>query len=780
MLQMVIGSSAVSIGVLLGTFMGGMCLGSLALPRVIPGKAHPLRVYAMLELGIGIIGIAVLFGMPYVGRLYIATVGRGLAGILLRGAAGAVCLLPPTLLMGATLPAIARWVETTPKGVSWMGFFYGGNIAGAVTGCLLAGFYLLRVYDMATATYVAATLNLLVAVVGIVLSTAIPYRAPERGLLPEGGGHATGFWAVYVAIALSGLGAMGAEVVWTRILSLLLGGTVYTFSIILAVFLLGLWIGSSAGAYLSYRIARPRVALGICQMLLAAAIAWAAFMLARSLPYWPVDPFLSPGPVFIFQIDLVRCMWAILPPSLFWGASFPLALASVASPGQDPGRMVGGVYAANTVGAIIGSIGFSIAVIPLWGTQDAERLLIALAVAAALVMVVLGVWWPVRAKGPSLKGTALRAAGLLWTAVLVVMGAGLVWSVSPIPGELVAHGRAIMTMGKQARIVEVREGMNASIAVTEWEGGTFSFHVGGRVEASTLPQDMRLQRILGHIPALLHPDPRTVLVVGCGAGVTAGTFLTYPGIETITICEIEPLIPTIATRYFAAENYGVVTDPRVRIVYDDARHYILTTKDKFDIITSDPIHPWVKGSATLFTKEYFDLCKHHLNPGGQMTQWVPLYESEPDTIKSELATFFDVFPDGIVWGNTLNRSGYDVVLFASNGPMRINVDEIQQRLARPRLALAADSLAHVGFHSAIDLLSRYGGRGADLAPWMKGAEINRDRNLRLQYLAGLGLDTNQGGAIYGQILNYRKFPEDLFVGSEASRMLLQDAIERAR
>src|SRR4051794_32898163 len=153
LLQLVIGSTAVSLAGLLGTFMGGMCLGSLLLPRLLSGRRHPLRVYALLELGIGALGVGVLFGMPYVGQAYALHAGHGLPGILLRGAVAGVCLLPPTLLMGATLPAVARWVETSPQGVSWLGFFYGGNTAGAVFGCLLAGVYLLPVHDVATGTY---------------------------------------------------------------------------------------------------------------------------------------------------------------------------------------------------------------------------------------------------------------------------------------------------------------------------------------------------------------------------------------------------------------------------------------------------------------------------------------------------------------------------------------------------------------------------------------------------------------------------------------------------
>src|SRR2546425_4695347 len=180
LLQLVIGSSVVSLGVLLGTFMGGMCLGSLLLPRVISSRHHPLRVYAALELGIGLIGLVIWWGMPLIGGIYTAWAGPGAAGLFVRGVVAAICLLPPTLLMGATLPAVARWVETTPQGVSWLGFFYGGNIVGAVIGSLTAGFYLLRVYDTTVATYVAVALNFLVAGVAFVISRNIPAGTTER------------------------------------------------------------------------------------------------------------------------------------------------------------------------------------------------------------------------------------------------------------------------------------------------------------------------------------------------------------------------------------------------------------------------------------------------------------------------------------------------------------------------------------------------------------------------------------------------------------------------
>jgi spermidine synthase len=354
---------------------------------------------------------------------------------------------------------------------------------------------------------------------------------------------------------------------------------------------------------------------------------------------------------------------------------------------------------------------------------------------------------------------------------------------------LVAHGRYLATKLSEGTPLYVGEGMNSSVAVTELNSGVRNFHVSGKIEASSEPQDMRLQRMLGHISALLHPKPRSVLVVGCGAGVTAGTFVLHPDVERIVICEIEPLIPQVVAKHFSQENYHVVdgidkenphtvNGKEVQVVYDDGRHFVRTTKEKFDVITSDPIHPWVKGAATLYTKEYFELCKQRLNPGGVVTQWVPLYESNTDVVKSEVATFFQVFPDGTVWSNDISGEGYDTVLLGRDGTMKINVDELQQRLERPDHAQVAKSLAEVGFGSMVDLLATYAGQGPDLKPWLKDAEINHDRNLRLQYLAGLGLNAYTGAAIYDEMLAFRRFPEDLFVPSGQKQIALRKALSR--
>ena len=294
--------------------------------------------------------------------------------------------------------------------------------------------------------------------------------------------------------------------------------------------------------------------------------------------------------------------------------------------------------------------------------------------------------------------------------------------------------------------------------------GVLNYHNAGKIQASSQPEDMRLQRMLGNLPALFHPSPKSVLVVGFGAGVTAGSLIPYPELQRLVICEIEPLIPERIAPYFAEENFRVLQDPRVQMVYDDARHFVLTTPETFDIITSDPIHPWVKGAATLYTKEYFDLVKRHLKPGGLVTQWVPLYESNLDVVRSEIATFFEAFPNGTVWSNLNNGEGYDLVLLGQLEPLTIDLGQLEERIQRPEYARVADALRQVGFESPVDLIATYGGQAPDLTAWLKDATINRDRNLRLQYMAGMGANLYRGGDIYNSMAAHRRFPDRLFTG----------------
>jgi spermidine synthase len=740
-LELVVGSTAVSLGILLATFMGGLCLGSLLLPRVAPPQLHPLRVYAALEFGTGILGLLVLLFMPFV------------AGIPFRAIVAAICLLPPTILMGATLPALARAVESAANRTSWLGLLYAANIAGGVLGCLLSGFYLLRRYDVSTATYVAVAINVSVAGLALLCGAGALARAPAPSPVKAGQGPAADLGvrptkALYLAIALSGFCALACEAIWTRLLGLLFGASVYALALILAVFLTGLGIGSGLGSLLCRLVSDPRRAFGCCQFLAAAGIAWAAYNLTASFPYWPIDPSISSNIWFSFQLDLARAFWALLPATLFWGASFPLALGA-ASAEPDAAKLMARIYSANTLGAIAGALAASLLLIASVGSQGAERIVIAVAAVAAILLLPARRW---------------TAAG--WTAAAVLLAGAFIATVPPVSKLLIAYGRYAASWAGKSDIVYAREGLNSSVAVASFPSGALTFHVAGKVQASNVPRDMRLQRMLGHLTTLSAKNPRSVLLIGCGAGITAGAVSIDPKVERETIVEIEPLVPQAAAAYFSGPNFDVLHNPKVRLHIDDGRHYLLTSDERFDGITVDPLDPWVKGAASLYTKEFLDVMKSHLNPGGTVTMYIQLFETNLDAVKSAVATFFQVFPNATIWGNPYQGKGHDMVLLGQVDPLRIDLDAMERRIGYRGDTRMAQSLAGIGMNSPVDLFATYAGRRSDLKYWLRNAPINHDRNLRMQYLAGLGLNLDESAAIYASMLAYRRFPSDLFFSRE--------------
>ena len=742
LVQLVVGASSWSVAVLLCAFMGGMAIGSWLLPKVTPKGTHPFRVVAALEAGIAFFGIAIPLALPYIQQVYLTLAEPGAGAITLRAVVCLLVLTPPTMLMGATLPAIARARDSHSVGLLYM-----ANLAGGATGTVLAGFYLLRVYDTVIATTVAVAINIIVAVVFYVSArpeTIAPRLEPLEPLEPVEPASA----AIYATAALSGFTALGAEVVWTRQLSLLFGASVYTFSLILAVFLAGLGVGGWVGTSIARR-SRPASALGLVQALLAGAIAFGAYAIVSVLPHWQPTALFLPQvrstPWMMFTYDALRCGFALLPATILWGASFPLTLA--AGRGTDFDGHVARINAINTAGALAGAIAFTLIGIPKLGSHDAQQ---ALVIGATISSVILLLVTPGSAR-------AMRVG------VIAVVTTVALWIVPAVPGKLIAYGRSVNSWDSIARFLYLGEGATASIAVTEGKGGAKQFHIAGKVEASDMDIDMRLERMLGHVPALLHPHPKSVLIVGVGAGVTAGALSIHPEIERIVICDIEPLVPISARAFFGNENHHVFDNPKVQLVFDDARHFLQTTDEKFDIITSDPIHPWVRGAATLYSEEYLTLSKNHLNPGGVATQWIPLYETDERSVKSEIATFAKVFPDTTLWNPDLLEEGYDLVALGRAEAAPIVEGTIQARIdAAPRVK---KSLEDVVLKSAADILGTYAGRGSDLAPWLAGAEINRERSLRLQYLAGLAANTDHRFAIFGGILTYRRYPADLFVAS---------------
>jgi spermidine synthase len=764
LLTLAIGAAAPSLGVLLAMFLGGLCIGSLLVRRFVSRRHNPLRVYAAIELAVGVLGFVALYEIPALGSAYAATSGSVSLDLALRSLVAAVALLPPTILIGATLPAVVAWLEATPRGSARVGLLYAANVGGAALGSVLAGFYLLRAYDTRVATLVAVAINVAVSAAAFALAPRVA-PAATAGTLQYA--RAAAPRAIYVTTALSGATALSAEVLWTRHLSLLIGSTVYTLALILAALLAGLGLGGFAGAELGRRI-DPRGALACCQLALCAALAWGAYFIACSLPHWPIDVTLPTSPTSALALDVVRIALAVVPGALLWGASFPLALAAAAHDGRDPRRVVGGLYAANTAGAIAGALLTTFLFVPGIGSLDTQKLMILTAACAGVLALST-----IPARVPVRRWSAAAAA--------VVAALLLARSVPDLPPALVAYGRFLPTRGANANVVYVGEGLTASIAVTQEPSGILTYHNAGKTQASTYPQDLRLQRMLGHLSTLVPEHPASVLVIGLGAGITAGAVSLDPEVERVVVAEIEPLVPTTAAQYFSEPNFGVVENPKVDIVVDDGRHHLATTREKFDAITSDPLDPWVKGAAALYTREFWQLCKAHLNDGGVVTVFLQLYETTDDAVKSEIATFLEAFPNGAVFANEVEGMGYDAVLLGRAGDAPIDAASLQDRLGSARYENVARSLRAVGFDSALDLLATFAAQATDMSEWLRGAAINTDANLRLQYLAAEGLNERRAAEIFNELLGSGpRFPERLFAGTPAQLEELRQRLQAKR
>lgn len=764
LLRLTLGVSAYSLGVVLAVFMGGLALGNLLYARFVSARHHPLKVYAVLEWGIGGWGLVMPVFLTWATDIYLAMAGEPSRSLLVRVIVAAILLLPPTTFMGATLPAIARWVRRDKVGAAQLGWFYAANIAGAVCGSLLAGLVLMQFFDARIASFTAAAINGLAGIMawGISLRHDI---APESiqettKLSPCSQIRTPEFAWPAVVLFCSGLTALAAEVIWTRLLTLSLGPTVYTFALVLAVFLSGLGFGSGIGSALLSRFAHPLAGLGICQLALVVTIPIASSSFAdqglRPESFWMLS-FATHWPATIR--DLVRCAFTVLPSAVLWGASFPFAVATVLPQKADQAATVGSLTAANTLGAIVGALGTTFVVIPGWGSLVSQQLLVMIAAFAAGCCLV----GFVTSNKRSLSRAKLSAVTIVIVMIAVL---GTCFTQAPSPA-IFAYGREAAQRRRDAPMLVVREGVHTPIVVTYWpqHNRTKALHLAGKLEASDDKIDLRLERLLGHLPQFLCKNPESVLVVGLGAGITAGTFLMDERTKGLIVCELEPALPPITAKHFGHVNNDVLNDPRTQLVIDDGRHYLQAAGRQFDVISVDPIHPWVRGASSLYSEEFIAQCLAHLRPGGIISYWVPMHSMTIESVKSEVATFSKVVPHAMLWhtgGTMLQRH---MLILGSNEPFRLDLQEMD-RLITPRGRIES-SIREMQFDSADDVLTLYLADKANLREWLADAQLNSDMSMRLEYLAGSAAYTNEREEIFGQIVQFRRWPMDLFHGEES-------------
>jgi spermidine synthase len=338
------------------------------------------------------------------------------------------------------------------------------------------------------------------------------------------------------------------------------------------------------------------------------------------------------------------------------------------------------------------------------------------------------------------------------TLVIVAVTILCVISVRPIADELYLWGRHSHVRSRHTNVIELVHGENFTVAVNRAHGKSLQLHINGKVVASTATPDMRLQRMLGHLPAMVNPEAKSALIIGLGAGVTSGSFVPYPGIERIVICEIEPAVAEVTGRHLAHANHNVLEDSRVEVIFDDGRHYLETTHEKFDIITTDPIHPWMKGSSALFTQEFFERAKEHLNPGGVIAQWVPLYESNLGAVQIQLKTMASVFEHTTLWNNQKKGHGYDLVLLGRSSPSTLS-EEAYAKYTEDSEQLSG-SLRSARLFPFQRLQSTYVGRIDATDDFYKPVPLNLDARMILEYEAGKAINYQRASEIFVRLAEH--------------------------
>ena len=746
-LTYLLGGSLQSVATVVAAFLGGLALGARVLGSKLAARPRLARSYALLEVGVALLGLLMLpllrsLDAP-VGQLYRALGGESIAFASLRVALLLVVLVPPAALMGATLPVLVARVErgALGAGLAWL---YAINTLGAVAGSVLGGFYLMPSYGLSVTTFVAAGLNLFAAALAWFGS-----RDESRAALDDEREAAapavlpTPARTIMAGLfALSGFTALLLQLAWIRLFGLVLGSSVYSFSAVLGVYLLGMALGSALIIPFLSRGSPSTWWFGLLQLGIAAASV-AGMHAYGGLPKAMLDlgerAGASWGGLLTGEIALVVPILAV--PCLLLGAAFPLAtrLLQDGAAGETTGR----AYAVNTAGTILGSLATGFLLLPALGVQGVVLLASSLAALAGLVTFALpGVGRP-RALPVALAALLLFAgiaAGLSaprWDPLLMSLGTYRPFSAQHLIRQFQGTAGAsdpTRALAASQRVLYYRDGINASVlVVTDLEAQKTWMRIGGKVDAGT--GDMLTQVLLGLLPTVMADSGARTLVIGHGSGVTAAAALAGGAGET-DIVELEPAV-IAGSRFFHEPGEDPLDDPLVKLHMEDARTLLDHGAGQYGVVISEPSNPWIAGVNNLFTVDFYRRVRARLTPDGVFCQWLQLYELSPRTFKSLMASFLTVFPDAhlfCVWGST------DALLIAAPPGRQLSLD----RLRRPGLAYTYQRAL---LTSPEQIAAFYVASGQALRDMAAGGELNTDERPFVEYQAPR--DMIEVGRAYG-------------------------------
>lgn len=729
-----LGSAVTATSIVLAAFLGGLSLGAAVLGPVADRARRPLRLYAFLEIATAIAASLAVAALG-TGRDAIFGAARAAGNGPLQDAVlyatALLLLLAATVPMGGTLPALTRHFVRGPERVlAPLGVLYGINTAGGAAGALVGGVVLFESLGVSASGFAAAAVAGAVGALVLALDRAgrwsamgDPTASPARGAKLRAGhdaaasdsGMSAALRTACIAVAASGgFCALGYEVLWTRLLTLPLRSYAYSFSVMLSLFLAGLVIGALALAAIAPRIRRPARALAAIQ------IAMGLYVAASVL--WMPALLVPPEEAASFGLFLARAAakaaLIVIPPTVLSGMALPLAARAFASSAERIGADVGRVYAANTLGAIGGAVFSGLVLLPLVG---APRALAALAAVGAFAGAALA-WADAASPVRRLGALALGGACLLPLA---------------FPSERYRDAFFRASRGRETlgEVLFFREGATDTVAVARRGYGfrdpdAKSVLTNGIAMTATVLPVWRYMAAEGHLPALLARDPSRALVVCVGTGITLGAVASHPAVRSIDAVDLSEGI-LAALPLFDRENERAYADPRVRVLRQDGRHFLERNPGRYGFITLEPPPPIVSGSVHLYTRDFYELCRRRLEPGGVIAQWLPLHSQSLTSARMAAATFVEAFPHVQLWLPSLR----DAVLIGSDVPVDLSFERLRRAYAEPatRRNLRAAALETPEALLATFFLDRDGVRA-----WSGGAPILTDEHPRMEFFRSLG------------------------------------------
>ena len=770
MLGLVLGNTTFAISTVLTSFMAGLALGSYLAGRYADRIGRSLRAYAFLEIGIGVYCFLIPLLIKLVESIYFS-LQRSLQlsfypSSLVRFILCFLLLLLPAIFMGATTPFFSRfYVKRDSRFGHGLGRIYAVNTFGAFTGVVLAGFFMIEHLGVRNTINIAVACNIAVAIACLLLDRPKIYlleksKPQEKAGDPEVPDMSVAqrkiLKALMIGFGVSGFAAMVYEVAWTRILAMVIGSSVYAFSIMLATFLMGLALGSFLFSLVAKRKTISILWFGAAELMIGFA-AILTLPIFEKTPFYFISLFEVFGESYV-ALELGKfllCSMVMIVPTILLGSLFPMVTQICTRDYGELGRKVGTIYSINTLGNIGGSFMAGFVLISYIGIQNSVILAAIFNIAVGCVAFLFH--QALRLKQRAIVSVAAAVVGIIcvfvipsWDKMVISSGPSVY---APKYAEIKrGEEREKGISGQGEELLYYREGTEATVAVKKrLHTGTVVMAVNGKVDASN-SGDMYTQLMVGHIPLLLSPNPKTAMVVGLGSGVTVGAAAQHP-LTRIDCAELEPAVVE-ASEFFRNENRDVLDDPRVNLVVTDGRNYLATNSYKYDVIISEPSNLWLAGTVNLFSLEFYQLCKERLAQDGVIIQWAHIYHMSTEDLKTIINTFRSVFPHTSIWFTILG----DIFMLGTSETLTIDYMELAKRYNVPNVR---EDMLRLDIREPLALLSCYLLDENAVELFASGSRINTDDRPILGFSAPRNIYITTANANHDLLSRFRtgEFPK---------------------